>query len=332
MGYNTLVAINGAAFAQIEHDVDFGEKLRLAVIMSQSRADKSTRHLVGSGIHLSEIDANITKHDGGYDIQAAVPHHANQRAIHAIDNGRFWTLGSPRPFRAYEVLAARLSQFGMLIHKTDDDFMVRPAKVDAMDSACAEATLSDGFSKGALEAGLVTFIVSNDALNEFGSDKRLGTRIAQRVNDWWDTNRFLMGQILKGEIPKFGTSLESISSGNHSNPIHIIGVTPAGSTDVIVTSDNWGRKMQRHLTANDSIRRLNNIAHNERMSAALSSDVDAAVDLLLRSGFSVKTSETAKLQKPKSSNKDYWVTKTVEAPQPEGPNNNEDLSGSGMRP
>ena len=27
MGYNTLVAINGAAFAQIEHDVDFGEKL-----------------------------------------------------------------------------------------------------------------------------------------------------------------------------------------------------------------------------------------------------------------------------------------------------------------
>ncbi len=179
---------------------------------------------------------------------------------------------------------------------------------------------------------MVTFIISNDALNEFGSDKRLGSRIAQRVNEWWDTNRFLMGQILKGDIPKFGTGLDSVSSGNHSNPIHIIGVTPAGSTDVVVTSDNWGRKMQRHLTANDSIRRLNDIAHNERMSAALSTDVDAAVDLLLRSGFSVKTSETAKLQKPKLTNKDYWVSKLGESPKPEGPNEDEDLSGSAMRP
>jgi hypothetical protein len=90
--------------------------------------------------------------------------------------------------------------------------------------------------------------------------------------------------------------------------------------------------MQRHLTANDSIRRLNNISHNERMSAALSSDVDAAVELLLRSGFSVKTSETAKLQKPKMSNKDYWVTNKVETPQLDGPSDDEDLSGSAMRP
>jgi hypothetical protein len=44
MGYNTLVAVKGSELAKIASDANFGAKLRTTMLMSQTRADKDTRH------------------------------------------------------------------------------------------------------------------------------------------------------------------------------------------------------------------------------------------------------------------------------------------------
>jgi hypothetical protein len=262
---------------------------------------------------LSELSTDITEHDGSYDFQTAAPHHANMSMTHVIDNDLFWTLNTPSPFRGYEILAERLAQFDILVRKDDDDFVAKPQFVDAMDSLHAELASTNNFSQPALDSGLITFLTMNDGMDQFAKDTGLGQRIQDSIETWWASNRYVTNQTLsEGMLPN-GTSIDhSIRSGNHANPIQIIGHTPAGGTDVIITGQNWGRKMQRHLTPDDTLRRLSDLSYSERKAELLSKDLDVAIDLLLQAGFSVKKKSDSKIRKPKSFTKDYWVSTSGE--------------------